>query len=100
MTTGYPAIAAGVEVNPLKLLGGCLTAFTKSKKDIPFVGNRRASKLNFFNVPSMPRVRPRSLSAAKALKNEALTVVASEVMNLSFDESCVQGLSDSCEKTH
>ena len=59
---GYPAIAAGV--------------------DEMSVGSRRASSWKACRVASMPRVAPRSLSAARASKNAWVTVVFSDVMNL------------------
>ena len=95
MTTGYPAIAAGVEVKPEGLSGvNDFTRIIKCKESLPSVGMTRASKLNCFKVPSMPRVRPRSPSAARASKNEALTVVASEVINLKFNCFCIHPLLD------
>ena len=48
----------------------------------PFVGRRIASKLNCFNVPSIPLVRPKSSSAARAAKNASSTVEFSDAMNL------------------
>lgn len=46
------------------------------------VGKRRASSLNSFRAASIPRVDPRSLSAARASKNPWSTVVFSAAMNL------------------
>ena len=75
-------MAAGVEVKPEKQPILTIIGRLQCKGNMPSVGNSKASKLNFFSVPSIPRVRPKSASAARASKNEALTVVASEVMNL------------------
>lgn len=61
--TGYPVMAAGPAVNP-------------------FVGSKIASRLNCFNVPSIPLARPRSSSAARAAKYASSTVEFSEAMNL------------------
>lgn len=49
----------------------------------PGAGRMSASRLNFFNAASIPRVAPRSLSNARAWKNVAfLPVVASDSMRL------------------
>lgn len=63
VTRGYPAIAAGPEASS--------------------VGNTNASILNNFKAPSIPRVWPKSLSAARASKYAWSTVVFSEAINLS-----------------
>lgn len=59
---GNPAIAAGPGATAL--------------------GSKSASKPNILSVASMPRVAPKSLSAATASKNAWFTVVFSEEMNL------------------
>ena len=59
---GYPAIAAG--------------------PDETSVGRRSASRANACSVASMPRVAPRSLSAATASRKAWSTVVFSDAMNL------------------
>ena len=41
-----------------------------------------ASRLNFPSVPSIPRVRPRSWSAASAARYAASTVVFTDARNL------------------
>ena len=46
------------------------------------VGSNIASSANVCSVASIPRVAPRSLSAATASKNAWSTVVFSDVMNL------------------
>lgn len=49
----------------------------------PGAGRTSASRLNCFRAASIPRVRPRSWSAANEAKNEALRpVVASDSMSL------------------
>jgi hypothetical protein len=51
-------------------------------RDRPSVGSKIAARLNSLSVASIPRVRPRSLFAARAARYASSTVVASDVMNL------------------
>lgn len=71
---GNPAIAAGPGATAL--------------------GNRSASRLNALSVASMPRVAPRSLSAATASKNAWFTVVFSEEMNLGIESALSKSVRD------